>query len=104
MNIISSYKAKIKDLNHCFVGTIHIYNEAASFLLDVCQKEQTLFEGLSNLKSVALMEKLTLTTEKRPSVPYDFNKNLASPHFLAKRKWWDELHSKTRMKGGKSNG
>ena len=75
MDIISAYKTKIKGLNHCFVGTVHIYNEAISFFLDVCQKEWSLFQNLSSLKSVALMEKLTLVSEKRPSVPYDFNEH-----------------------------
>lgn len=36
MNIISSYKVKIKDLNHCFSRTVEIYNKAISFFLDVC--------------------------------------------------------------------
>lgn len=75
MIVISSYKVKIKDVNHCLLETVHIYDEAISFFLDVCQKESTLFKNLSNLKSVALMEKLTLTTKKRPSVPYDFNEH-----------------------------
>lgn len=73
MDVISSYKVKIKDMNHCFNGTIHMYQEAISFFMDVCQKEWSLLQNLSNIKSVALMEKLTLVSEKRPFVPYDFN-------------------------------
>lgn len=73
MNVISSYKIKIKDINHCFNETIYMYQEAISFFMDVCQKEWGLLQNLSSLKSVALMEKLTLVSEKRPSVPYDFN-------------------------------
>lgn len=74
MNVISSYKVKIKDMNHCFNETIYMYQEAISFFMDICQKEWSLLQNLSSIKSVALMEKLTLVSEKRPSVPYDFNK------------------------------
>lgn len=63
MNMISSYKVKIKDMNHCFNETIYMYQEAISFFMDVCQKEWGLFQNLSNIKSVALMEKLTLVSE-----------------------------------------
>lgn len=73
MDVISSYKVKIKDMNHCFNETIYMYQEAISFFMDVCHKEWGLFQNLSSLKSVTLMEKLTLVSEKRPSVPYDFN-------------------------------
>lgn len=31
MNVISSYKVKIKDMNHCFNETIYMYQEAISF-------------------------------------------------------------------------
>lgn len=75
MNVISSYKVKIKDMNHCFNGTIYMYQEAISFFMDICQKEWSLLQNLSSLKSVALMEKLTLVSAKRPSVPYDFNEH-----------------------------
>ena len=73
MHIISSYKVKIKDFNHCFDETIHVYQEAVSFFMDVCQKEWKSFQGLSRNKAVALMEKLTLATKKRPTVKHDFN-------------------------------
>lgn len=69
MNVISSYKVKTKDMNHCFNETIHIYQEAISFFMDVCHKEWSHFEEMT----CAQMEKLTLVSEKRPSVPYDFN-------------------------------
>lgn len=75
MNVISSYKIKIKDINHCFNETIYMYQEAISFFMDVCQKEWGLLQNLSSIKSVALMEKLTLVSEKRPSVPYSFNEH-----------------------------
>lgn len=75
MNVISSYKVKIKDMNHCFNETIYMYQEAISFFMDVCHKEWSLLQNLPSLKSVALMEKLTLVSEKRPSVPYDFNEH-----------------------------
>ena len=69
MNIISSYKVKIKDLNHCFAGTVDMYNKAISFFLDVCQKE---WNNQGEI-TCSRMEKLTLVSAKRPSVPYDFN-------------------------------
>ena len=69
MRIISSYKVKIKDLNHCFDETIRIYREAVSFFMDVCQKEWDACNGLNLSK----MEKLTLVSERRPAVPYNFN-------------------------------
>lgn len=75
MNVISSYKIKIKDINHCFNETIYMYQKAISFFMDVCQKEWDLLQNLSSIKSVALMEKLTLVSEKRPSVPYSFNEH-----------------------------
>ena len=73
MHIISSYKVKIKDFNHCFDETIRVYQEAVSFFMNVCQKEWKLFQGLSNHKACSLMEKLTLVTKKRTVVKYDFN-------------------------------
>ena len=48
MNIISSYKVKIKDSNHGFDETIHIYQEAVSFFIDVCQKEWSSLQDLSS--------------------------------------------------------
>lgn len=73
MHIISSYKVKIKDLNHCFDETIRVYQEAVSFFMDVCQKEWKSFQGLSSRETRSLMEKLTLVTKTRPIVKYDFN-------------------------------
>lgn len=73
MNIISSYKVKIKDVNNCFDATVRIYQEAISFFMDVCHKEWVSIQGLSKIKSVPFMEKLTLSTKNRPTVPYDFN-------------------------------
>ena len=71
MDVILSYKAKIKDLNHCFVGTVHIYNEVVSFFLNVCDKEWSDYNEIP----CAQMESLTLVSSKRPSVPYDFNEH-----------------------------
>ena len=73
MHITSSYKVKIKDLNHCFDETIRVYQEAVSFFMDVCHKEWELFQDVSNLKCTSVMEKLTLSTKNRPTVTYDFN-------------------------------
>ena len=73
MNIISSYKVKIKDVNRCFDATVRIYQEAISFFMDVCHKEWVSIQDLSKIKSVPFMEKLTLSTKNRPTVPYDFN-------------------------------
>ena len=73
MHIISSYKVKIKDVNHCFDETIRVYQEAVSFFMDVCKKEWKSFQGLSSREARSLMEKLTLVTKKRPAVKYDFN-------------------------------
>lgn len=73
MHIISSYKVKIKDFNHCFDETIRVYQEAVSFFMDVCQKEWESFQGLSSREARSLMEKLTLVTKTRPTVKYDFN-------------------------------
>lgn len=69
MNIISSYKVKIKNVNHCFDATVRIYQEAVSFFMDVCKKEWDECNGLNCSK----LEKLTLISKKRPTVPYDFN-------------------------------
>ena len=55
MHIISSYKVKIKNFNHCFDETNRVYQEVVSFFMDICQKEWESFQGLSNNKVVALM-------------------------------------------------
>lgn len=73
MHIISSYKVKIKNFNHCFDETIRVYQEAVSFFMDVCQNEWESFQVISNHETCFLMEKLTLATKKRPTVKYDFN-------------------------------
>ena len=54
MHIISSYKVKIKDFNHCFDETIRVYQEAVSFFMNVCQKEWESFQGLSSRELVLL--------------------------------------------------
>lgn len=71
MNVISSYKVKIKDMNHCFAKMIDIYNKAVSFFLNVCEKEWINYGEIA----IEQMEKLTLVSENRPSVPYNFNEH-----------------------------
>ena len=47
MNIISSYKVKIKDLNHCFSRTVEIYNKAISFFSGCLLKGWSHFESMT---------------------------------------------------------
>lgn len=74
MNIYSSYKVKIKHYNNIFKETVKIYRNAVSFFINVCDKEWENLKELSPVYRCSYIEKITLTTNTRTNVKYDFNK------------------------------
>lgn len=74
MNIYSSYKVKIKHYNSIFKETVKIYRNAVSFFINVCDKEWENLKELSPVYRCSYIEKITLTTNTRTNVKYDFNK------------------------------
>ena len=39
MKLSMTYSVKIKQLNHIFMDTVHLYRQAVSFFMDVCLQE-----------------------------------------------------------------
>lgn len=75
MNIFSSYKVKIKHYNNIFTQTVEVYRNAASFFIDVCDKEWDLLSELKSKEKLTKIEELSLTTKGNPNPKYDFNKD-----------------------------
>lgn len=74
MKLVHGYKVKIVNVNDVLNDTIVIYRKALSFLVNVINKEWTLFDGLSTKSQVNLTEKLTHVTKDNPKPLYDFGK------------------------------
>ena len=74
MKIYSSYKVKIKNYNKIFEDTVKIYREAASFFIDVCDKEWDILEPLKSFERCREIEKMSLLTKKNQNPKYNFNK------------------------------
>ena len=73
MELHMTYSVKIKRLNHVFTDTVRLYRQAVSFFMDVCLREwDTISSGKNQKERVNLTESLTITSKRRPSVPYDF--------------------------------
>ena len=73
MNIISSYKVKIKHYNNIFNQTVSLYRQAVSFFIEVCDEEWATLSELKGNDRFNKMEALILTTKKNPSPKYPFN-------------------------------
>ena len=75
MNLISQYGVRITRYSCIFNDTVEIYRRAVDFFIDVCLREWEQFSDLKyQTESTAVMERLTVTTKNRISVPYDFTK------------------------------
>ena len=78
MDIKTSYSVKIKDYNHIFENTAFLYRNAVTFYIHVilCEWDRT-FSGIgTNTAAVNAAEKLSIVTKRRPSVKYDFGKEM----------------------------
>lgn len=75
MKIHTSYSCRITQYRNIFKETVQIYRKAIDFFIDVCLREWSLFSDLQyQNESTTVMESLTITTARRPAVPYDFAK------------------------------
>lgn len=73
MKILSTYKTKILHYNHIFEASVQAYRDAVSFFIDVCLKQWGMISVCSyQNEKKALIEKLTIPTQRRPSVIYNF--------------------------------
>ena len=73
MKINASYSCRIIQYRHIFKETVQIYRDAVDFFIDVCLREWEQFSGLKyQTESTTVMERLTVITKNRISVPYDF--------------------------------
>lgn len=72
MELISTYKVKIKDYNHLFDETIQAYRNAVSFFVPVVLNNWDNFKDLTKKEQCNYMEFLTIRTKKRPSPLFCF--------------------------------
>lgn len=73
MKILSTYKTKILHYNHIFEASVQAYRDAVSFFIDVCLKQWGMISVCSyQNEKKSLIEKLTIPTQRRPSVIYNF--------------------------------
>ena len=73
MQVITSYKVKVKHYNHIFDDTLKIYREALAYLIDVVNAEWESIKYLSGLKlKQGHIEHLVHSTSKREA-KYDFD-------------------------------
>ena len=77
MKILTTYKVKIKHYNHIFKDTVSLYRKAVAFFIDICLKEWHMIEPTLSQQNacVSVIEHLTVPTNKRPCVKYDFNRS-----------------------------
>ena len=74
MDIISMYSVRIKEYRHIFKESLQIYRSAVDFFIDVCLKEWDFISVIKgSKKQQSFVESLTLPTDKRPEVSYNFN-------------------------------
>ena len=74
MEVITSYKVKIKHYNHIFGDTVRLYRGAVDFFIKVCLRE---WDNLSEFSGVLArkryIEVCTHRTKENPDVKYDFD-------------------------------
>ena len=75
MKIHTSYSCQITQYRHIFKETVQIYRKAVDFFISICLQEWILFSDLQyQNESTTVMESLTITTARRPAVPYNFTR------------------------------
>ena len=75
MNIVSTYKVKIKVASIVFDETVRLYRKAVEFFIDVINHRwESDFSLCRNQNdAIRLAERLCHSTAKRPSVEFDFS-------------------------------
>ena len=78
MKIFSTYSVKIQShIKKPFEDTAKLYRDAVDFFIRVRLQEDALFRSIDTRKDqLSMMETLTVTNKKRPTVPYDFSSTL----------------------------
>ena len=69
------YSVKIKEYRHIFKESLQIYRSAVDFFIDICLEEWDDFSSVvrNQNKYIKLMELITIPTDSRPKVLYNFN-------------------------------
>lgn len=74
MQIMSTYRVKIKYYSGIFKDTVCIYRNAVNFLIDVCMSDWDVINKISNSKlKMSHVEKLIHKTKENPEPHYDFD-------------------------------
>ena len=73
MQVISTYSEEIKNTSGAFSVSVEIFRAAVDFFIDVAIREWDTITTVSGLtKRQGIVEKLTITTAQRLTVPHDF--------------------------------
>ena len=73
MEVISTYSEEIKNTDGAFKTSVEIYRAAVDFFIRVADREWDAVATASLLNErQRIVERFTVSTKKRPSVPYDF--------------------------------
>jgi len=76
MKIYSKYSRKIQGYNHIFEPTVALYRAAVDFFIDVCLREwESIRVQETRKQQNNQVERLTIRTNGRPEVPYDFGRD-----------------------------
>lgn len=68
------YSVKIKEYRHIFKESLQIYRSAVDFFINVCLEEWNSVSVIKGLKKQqSFVESLTVPTQDRPDVSYNFN-------------------------------
>ncbi|WP_242835595.1 hypothetical protein [Butyrivibrio sp. AC2005] len=74
MKLISTYSVKIKNYNNIFKQSVLLYRRAVDFYLSLILSEWDAFSGITQIKAVNMAESLSVRSDKRPIVKYDFSR------------------------------
>ena len=104
--ILTTYNVKIKRYNHIFKNTVSLYRKAVAFFINVCLNEWHAIEPTLSQQNacVSVMEHLTVPTDKRPCVKYDFNSSFYKmPCYLRRAAIMDAVGRVSSYKSNLSN-
>lgn len=118
MKIVKTAKLKILTHTKTFDNTIEIYNQALSFYIIVCEKEQVNLKDKNSKEKLNYIESITHKTAKNIDIKYDFDRDFYKfPSYLRRAvimdaigildshfsrvKNWEEERAKALKKGKK---
>ena len=84
MNVMTTYKVKIKESHGALKATVNLYRQAVDFLIDVSIKEWDMLEKIKQpLKKQRAIECLVHYTRTNPNPKYNFDQRFGKfPSYL----------------------